>query len=427
MDYAKLVENYRATCKYTDVLYGRDYYLAENTEIMEREKKVYCGDMGIIQNPFMANHKLPSGYLKTLIDQKVQYLLGNGVVFGDDMDLDEYFQDTFNETAIDLGTEASKSAAAWLYAYKDSNKLQFTIVPTVQLTPVYDDRGLLSEMVRVYDENGQSVMIIYDKEGYKKFVKEKNKFVMTECKGHYQDLTIYQGKQVEEVNQSFTQVPFIPLYNNTERVNDLKRIKSLIDIYDITSSDYANNIDDMQDAFFTLKGFSGGITDLQAFMQQLKATKAAGVPSDGELTVNQLAIPVEAREAFLNRVDKDIFKFGMGVDTSNLSGGSITNEVIKAMFANLDLKCDQFESEFRKFMRRLINFINANDNKAYTGQFSLSRTMIVNAKDITESLTKLVGVLSAKTIIDLLPYDIDTDDELIRLDEEKQQFPVTLE
>jgi SPP1 family phage portal protein len=282
-------------------------------------------------------------------------------------------------------------------------------------------------MVRVYDDNGKSIMIVYNKDGYIKYEKIKNKYTEIECKGHYQDRTIYQGKQVEEVNQSFTQVPFIPLYNNTERVNDLKRIKSLIDIYDITSSDYANNIDDMQDAFFTLKGFSGGISDLQTFMKQLKATKAAGVPSDGELTVNQLAIPVEAREAFLNRIDKDIFKFGMGVDTSNLSGGSITNEVIKAMFANLDLKCDQFESEFRKFMRRLINFINANDNKAYTGQFSLSRTMIVNAKDVTESLTKLVGVLSAKTIIDLLPYDIDTEDELSRLDEEKQQFPIALE
>jgi SPP1 family phage portal protein len=427
MEYAKIVENYRETDKYRDVIYGRDYYLAENTEIMKREKKVYAGEYGIIQNPFMANHKLPSGYMKTLTDQKVQYLLGNGVVFENDESLDDYFQDTFDETALDLGTEASKSAVAWLYAYKDNNKLQFTMIPTIQLTPVYDDRGLLAEMIRVFEENGQAIMIVYNKEGYKKFAKEKNKYIEVEAKGHYQDKRVYQGRLIEEVNQNFTQVPFIPLYNNTERVTDLKRIKALIDIYDITSSDYANNIDDMQDAFFTLKGFSGEITELQKFMAQLKATKAAGVPQDGEIGVNQLAVPVEAREAFLNRVDKDIFKFGMGVDTSNLSGGSITNEVIKSMFANLDLKCDQFESEFRKFMRRLVGFINANDGKSLVGDFSLSRTMIVNVKDMTESLTKLVGVLSKETLLNLLPFDIDTVAELERLADERQQFPITLE
>ena len=427
MEYVKVVENYRDTEKYKNILYGSDYYLGENTEIMKREKKVYAGEMGIIQNPFMANHKLPSGYLKTLIDQKVQYLLGNGVMFENDESLDEYFADTFDETALDLATEASKSSVAWLYAYKDNNKLQFTVIPTIQLTPIYDDRGLLAEMVRVYEENGQAVMIVYNREGYKKFAKEKNKYIEVESKGHYQDKKVYQGKLIEEVNQSFTQVPFIPFYNNTERTNDLKGIKALIDIYDITSSDYANNIDDMQDAFFTLKGFSGEITELQKFMAQLKATKAAGVPHDGEIGINQLNVPVQARESFLNRVDKDIFKFGRGVDTSNLSGGSITNEVIKAMFANLDLKCDQFESEFRKFIRRLIKFINENDNKSLIGNFSLSRTMIVNVKDTTESITKLVGTLSARTIIDLLPFDVDTDSELQRIEEERQQFPIALE
>ena len=428
MEYPKVVKSYRDTEAYKSMLYGRDYYLAENTAIMAREKKVYAGEMGIVQNPFMANHKLPSGYLKTLIDQKVQYLLGNGVIFENDESLDEYFEDTFNETALDLGTEASKSAVAWLYAYKDKNKLKFTVVPSVQLTPIYDERGLLSKMIRVYDDYGKSVMIVYDTEGYTKYEKEKKDkdYKEVECKGHYQTREIYQGRQVEEQNHSFSQVPFIPLYNNAERVTDLKRIKALIDIYDVTASDYANNIDDMQDAFFTLKGFSGDISELQKFMAQLKATKAAGVPSDGELGAHQLQVPVEAREAFLNRVDKDIFKFGMGVDTSNLSGGSITNEVIKAMFANLDLKCDQFESEFRKFMRRLIGFINANDNKSLVGDFILTRTMIVNAKDVTESVTKLAGILSTETIIDLIPYDIDTEEELERIAAERERNPLIL-
>jgi hypothetical protein len=46
---------------------------------------------------------------------------------------------------------------------------------------------------------------------------------------------------------------------------------------------------------------------------------------------------------------------------------------------------------------------------------------------MTESLTKLVGVLSKETLLNLLPFDIDTAAEIERLADERQQFPITLE
>jgi hypothetical protein len=76
-------------------------------------------------------------------------------------------------------------------------------------------------------------------------------------------------------------------------------------------------------------------------------------------------------------------------------------------------------------MRRLIDFINVNDNKQLNDTFNLSRTLIVNSKDAIEGITKLIGFLSNETVIKLLPYDVDAEQELKRLEDERE--PMRLE
>lgn len=434
MDFKKIIENFKGTAIYASYLYGDDYYKSHNTEIMQRKKKVYAGEFGVVQNPFMANHTLPSGFFKLIVDQKVQYLLGNGVAFENDESVNDYFYQPYDEIALDLATTASKKGVAWLYAHKNGGKLKFSEVAPEQIFPLFDEYGVLNTAIRAYADGNKTIILVYTKDGVERYeVDNRGKETQSGAFGHYNTKVVYNGRVERESDMVFNSVPFIPFYNNVEKMSDLDRIKPLIDIYDVVNSDFANNIDDMQDAFFTLKGFSGEVKELQRFMQQLKAAKAAGVPTDGDLDVNQLQVPVEARETFLNRTSKDIFKYSMSVDTSDLEGGSITNVVIKSMFANLDLKANQFESEFRKFMRKLINFINANDGKALVGEFTLDRSMIVNKQETIETkaaeiegLVKLLGFVSDETLLSLIPYDIDLVDELKKIEAQKAREPVQL-
>ena len=115
--------------------WGDDYYNSRNTAILEREKKVYLEGIGIATNPYGSNHKLPSGHFKKIVDQKVGYSLGKGVTFEDKQDLDKYFRESFDETLLDVGTEASKKGGSWLYAYKETGQLKFKSLPIDKLKP----------------------------------------------------------------------------------------------------------------------------------------------------------------------------------------------------------------------------------------------------------------------------------------------------
>ena len=219
----------------------------------------------------------------------------------------------------------------------------------------------------------------------------------------------------------------MPLYTNTEHVTALSGVKPHLDLYDLINSDFTNNIDDMQDAYFELKGFSGDTNQIKTFMEQLKQMKAVPTPLEGGVEAKQLEIPVEARSTYLQILEHNIYKDSMSVDVSKISGGSVTNVVIKAMFTDLDLKADKFESEIRKFLYNHIDFINANDNKSFVPDFKFERSTVMNKAETTETVIKLTGILSDETIMELLPYDIDYEQEKERLDAQNEvylnQFP----
>jgi SPP1 family phage portal protein len=346
---------------------------------------------------------------------------------GDDLNL--YFDTSFDEFVIDTGLEASKKSEAWAMAYMKNSELKFTLIPPEQLTPIYDEYGVLVTMIRTYCTDKTQVVLVYDVNEVKKYERDlkKQSFVETGTFGHYSTMQYFNGAEVGDPEQhGFGEVPFIPMYNNKERTSDLYNIKPLIDTYDIINSDFANNIDDMQDAYFTLKGYTGDAKHLGEFMKQLKMYKAIPVAEDGDMTAHQMIIPVEARKTFLSLLRQDIYEFAMAVDLKSMQGGSITNVYIKAMFADLDLKCNSFENEVRKFIFNLLTFINKNDGQKFTDEMTFNRSMIINQAEFIETMAKLVGILSMETIRELLPYDLDLEQEKERLEEEKQTVSLGL-
>lgn len=423
IDFNKAVGQHKDSEKYQFYKFGEDYYTGKNTYIMNRKKKVLLDGFGVCENIFQANYRLPSGFFKKIVDQKVQYLLGNGIKFEiQEQDIDQYFETSLDDCMIDIATTASKKSVAWLYAYKSNNQLLFTEVAPEQITPVYDESGNLVYVIREYDEQGKAVRLVYDSQTVQRYERKRNKFELVEQYGHYVKTLSVNGKLVSEEPNGFGVVPFIPLYNNRERLSDLVPIKEYIDSYDVVMSDFANNIDDMQDAYFTLKGYTGDIGNLNEFMRQLKQIKAVPISADGDITANQLQIPTEARSVMLDRTEKEIYKTAMALNVSDLKGGSITNVVIKAMLIDLDLKCDQFEWQIRKFMTKLIDFINFVEGTSYTDQIYLDRSFIMNRSEQIDDILKTRGIYSDQTIMEKLPFDVDIDQELERIEAEKGEI-----
>lgn len=415
-------------------VYGRDYYISRNTAIMERDKKIVYYDeqekTATDVNPFGANHKVPSGHFKKLVLQKVLYALGNGVLWNDATQaerMNAYFPEiTFNEFIVSAGIDASKYGQSWAYAYIDNGQLVFALADITKLTPIYDEYGRLIAVAKQFSDDGKDVIHLFTSEGIDRYeTNKKGVYTFIKHMGHYAEVETFNGEEsAEPIQKNFTRIPFIPLFNNEEKLSDLYPIKPLIDVYDIIHSDFANNIDDMQDVFLTVKGYSGEPGNLARFIKQLKTIKAIPVSDEGDVKPHQAEVPVNARETYLKRLENDIYNFGMGVNMKNVEGSSITNVYIKAQMSDLDLKCDQFESEVRKFINRLIAFINENTGAGLGTDYSFIRSTIINETEQIDNAIKLTTLLSDETITEMLPFDIDYEQEKQRLD--SQNAGVTL-
>ena len=418
----KAAQKFRESEQFAYYKYGDDYYKGRNTAIMGRDPKCYVEGFGAVSNPYKANHRLASVYLQKIVDQKVGYLLGNGVNFTDETFKPDNYGPVFDDFMQDLGTTAAKKGRGWVYFYVDKGKLKMIEVAPEQITPVYDENDELSEIIRQYTREiggkEMQITLVYDSDGVTEYHKIKNKWEMTSQYGHYStDLSQY-GSVISTEEHSFGAVPFVELKNNPDCLSDLYPIKALIDIYDIVNSDFANNIDDMQDAFFVIKNFQGD--NYNEFLSQLKKTKAVKVGEDGDVTTSQLQIPTEARSVFLTLTDANIFKFAMAVDTTKLSGNSLTNVAIKAQFADLDLKTDKFESQVRKFVKDIMDFIGLYEGKTYDATVKFNRSMIVNEAEMIEAVNKSAMLLSTKTLLEAHPLVEDVEDEIKRKAEEPE-------
>lgn len=185
----------------------------------------------------------------------------------------------------------------------------------------------------------------------------------------------------------------------------LRTIKPYVDAMDIVASGFVNDLRDVQLAIWVLRGYEG--EDLGEFMHNLMTFKAIKLDSSDSSSAEPktMEIPKEARVALLDWLEKKIYDIGQGVNETALAGGSITNVVIKAMYAGLDIKSNilitKMKAALSEFMYFVVEYINDRDGTNYdykTIRFTFNKSMIFNETDIVEMLTKSVGIISNKTI-----------------------------
>jgi len=218
-------------------------------------------------------------------------------------------------------------------------------------------------------------------------------------------------------------LPFIELINQ-EGVYDLIDIKDLIDMYDVTVSDLANNIDRILEAILLVK--DRGAQDITEFMEQLKLNGIVFVDdttSEGDVRYITVEIPIEARIKLLELLHTNIYNFSMSVDIEKLTGGSLTNVLIQAKYANLDLKAREFIKQISKFVKDYFNFFGISlTNK----DIIFNKNLIFNENEKIENVVKSVGVISRESNVPNHPYvKGDIEEELKRLDQEALMYQNT--
>lgn len=432
-----------------------EYFRVENSEITNRKKMMMLFDEK--ENPYLkpdlskANEKARHSYLQELINQCTNYLTSKPMkidyknniadTIKDQIDDELYKNNNFLSFIQDNIDNLQLYGRTFFRIVKnDDGENRFIIYDPKEMIMFYDDFDEPVLAIRYYtkteltdDNKGKKSFEkvqyaeIYDKEFKETWSKSK--------KGQWEKGNreyVYAKKQTfinaetkeimaEKVEPMDNQVfPIIEWKFNKECVPTLSNIKDFIDLQDINLSDLANNVEDIQEAIWILENYNG--QNLQEFMEDLKIKKAIKVGAGGSAHSETVQIPIEARTKLYELCDKNIYKFGFGINFSDRQSlGNVTGVGLRWSYAPLEQKANAIENNGQEPLNNFFNIlfkllgINYDSNDL---EFVFDRTMIANEQEQTSTVMSASQVLSQKTILSNLPMVKDVDEEIKQLEEE---------
>ena len=404
---------------------GRRYYEADH-DIKDYRIFFIDADGNLREDTTKSNIKISHPFFRLLVDQQAQYMLsGHGGFVKSDIpelqtELDAYFNEneSFAAELSELLSGAVSKGFEYMYAYKDeSDRTAFQTADSIGVVEVReketDDGYVIFWYVdRIGKDNKKikRIQVWDDKQTWFYCQVDDGAIVPDESVDHNPRPHIIYKKDGDESTyyDDYGMIPFFRLDNGKKQFSGLKPIKALIDDYDLMNAGLSNNIQDTNEALYVVRGFQGD--NLDELMVNIKTKKHIGVDEDGGIDIKTVDIPVEARKIKMEVDEKNIFRFGQGVNTEALKDTSATTSIaIKSAYANLDLKCDGLQPFLLQFMRKLlklvlkeINDTNGTDYENKDVYFDFDREIITNAQenaqiDLTkaqEQQTKVTTILN---------------------------------
>lgn len=414
---------------------GVRYYGNENDILQKQQYAIINGQKVIDEDK--PNNKIPHGFHKLLVDQKMSYLVGKPINFScEDETLLEHVNDMLGEKWDDIANELVKGASnkgiEWLHVFIDEDgTFDYIIVPAEQVIPIYKDEKQreLQYVIRYYpfELDGELTIRVevWDEEQVTYYMQTNGEYALDPTVEFNPQSHFYWGRDKTEQGYGWGKVPFVYFKNNAEEKSDLTYYKQLIDAYDDRVSNNQNNFEEIQELIYVLKGYEG--TDLSEFMQNLKFYRAIKTAEDGGVDTLQAKIPMESIDSHLNRLHENIFTFGQGIDpTFDEFGNNSSGIALKFLYSLLDLKAKHTERGFRKSLQVFLWFLC--EYLAISGQgefdyksikYTFRYNMMVNDKENAEIAKDSLGVISHETIIANHPWTESVEIEMERLEKEK--------
>lgn len=477
-----IIKNFITSDDFKEMIDSDKYYESQNVKITERQKlmmlyeekeKTIDGKIVKEQYPYTApdlsraNHKLAHGYLYELINQCKDYLVGNPVKTEYDDKIPKKVTETIDDILYkynDWGKfnqenvkNAQKYKIGWsrividentgnlkllnvnskqvIYFLNEYEELQCLIYLYTKVE--YDDKGKKQEVkyAEVFDDTFKDVY--KSTKGYKFSIDKEDVRLLTKVT-QYETTTTHLNGDIDNVKSvieteeilSWGRIPWVMWKYNDDNVDALKPIRCFIDIMDIDLSDLANNVDDVQDAIWILENYQG--QSLKQFMEDLKIKKAINVGDGGKVDSKTVEIPTEAREKLYDRCEKNIYRFGRGInfaDRDNL--GNASGVALKWSYGPLDEKADDLEENGQVALNDLFNliftYLNAlgiykNEYDSNDIKFIFDRHMITNELEQVNMVMNSTDLLSRKTALSHHPFVDDAEDEIKEIESDEKEF-----
>lgn len=432
------IEHFDGSPQRQAMLDGDAYYKNENI-IKRRQIYRFENEQKVIDD-LKPNNKISHSFMKLLVDEKIGYFLGQDVTITSENDklqeaVNEILDDEFMDVLNDIGVEASNKGISWLHVYMDEEgNLKFMHIPAEQIIPLWSDiaHKELDALIRYYYvdtyvglENKQIKKVEYWTKDSVMYYVEENGVLIPDIEANE------IGEHIGHFNLDGTElgwgtIPYIPFKNNSYELSDLHFVRGIVDEYDKRTSDTANTLEELSDIVYVLKNYGG--TSLSEFMRDLKYYKAIKVDDDGGVDTISGSIDISAVEAHLDRLKKDFYHFGQGVDmdTSNI-GNSPSGVALEFLYSKLKLKVDNMERKFKYAFKILFYFITEYLGVSGGGVYNpkdlkvtFTRSMVSNLVENIEAVNTSSQLISKKTALAHHPWVDNVEEEMQQLEDEQE-------
>lgn len=379
-----------------------DHYCKhKNVTINAYRKLLYTVTGKAVPDNWSANFKMASRFFHRFVTQENQYLLGNGVTWGNEST--KKLLGTENLPFDTQLQEIGKNALVHGVAFGFFNLDHVESFSLLEFVPLYDEEdGSLKAGIRFWQIDDKKPMraTLYELDGYTDYIWKTTSGKEGEVlhnKRAYKLKTRSTDVEGSEIYDAvnYPSFPIVPLWGNPEHQSEIVGLREQIDCYDLIKSGFANTVDEASIVYWTLTN-AGGMddVDLAKFIERMKTIHASRIDDAVQAESHTIDAPYESREALLNRLERDLYKDAMALNTSDIASGTISTTAtqIMAAYEPLNSKTDDYEYCVNRFIKGILAVAGIQD------QFSFTRSVIVNKTEEVQVIMQSASYLGSEYV-----------------------------
>ena len=417
--------------------YGQRYYRADH-DILHQSRTVIGEHGHAEQAQNISDHRIAHAFLRELIDQKTQYLLGKPYSIQTheewQCEMERLFDHRFSVLLRKATRDAVCFGIGWMQLFIDEQgEIRFRHCNPMEMVPIWQDEAhtTLDAMIRLYETEqiaGSTKRRIQKAECWNRygvyfFDLQNGKPIPTRhARPH-----LYMRNDNGWLPTNWDTIPFIPIKYNHDESPLICEIKSLIDDYDRVVSDESNALADQPNSILVVRNYDG--QKLGEFRRNLATYRAVKVSDDGGVSALNTPIDAQAAHTHLERLRRDIYAFGRGVDVRNEAfSNAVSGVALKQAYAGLDLDCNGFEMEIKDGLAQAAYFAQCASiaNGMTTAQpadveFILNRDIVIHEQAAVQMCRDSQAILSQETILANHPWVGKVSQEIERIQKETER------
>lgn len=414
------INEHRSSDMYNTAWTADQYYRHKNITINEFQKILYTVTGKAVPDNWGANFKMACRHFYRFITQENQYLLGNGVSWSSDNTVDRLGTQEYNfdNQLVMLGKYALVHGVSFGFFNLD----HLEVFSVLEFAPLYDEEnGSMRAGIRFWQiaPNKPLRATLYEEDGYTDYIWIDGEEQILNPKRAYKLKIVSNQADGERIYdaENYPSFPIVPLWGNNEHQSEIVGLREQIDCYDLIKSGFANTVDEASIVYWTIQN-AGGMddVDLAQFVERIKTVHAAAVDDEAQAQSHTQEAPYASRMALLDKLDRDLYRDAMALDTENIAGGATTATQIKAAYEPLNSKTDDFEYQIINFINKILQLIGVDDTPTFT------RSLIVNTSENIQNVIQCAQFLPRDYIVgkllDVLGDGDKVDDIIKQLDEE---------